>query len=185
MAKLTSERVAILGPPLSGKTVQSRLVSKEFGLQHISTGDIFRQEMQAKSILGLKIYDLMAAGSLVPDEIVLRVIQTYLKTVEDKYLLDGFPRTVGQARFLDTYLTSNRAKLDRLIVLNVPDDVVFARATKRKREEKRVEDASRDVLQKRLCLYRDQTMKAIDFFDRLGAVSYVDGTQRMDDVFAD
>jgi adenylate kinase len=180
---LTGDRLAILGPPLSGKTSQARLIAKEFGLQHISTGNIFRQEIEAKSDLGVKIYDWIVSGSLVPDEIVLGVFRRYLKAAEGKFLLDGFPRTITQARFLEEYLATVKATLDHMIILDVPDDVVITRALKRRREEHRPEDCSRNVLLKRLGLYRQQTMKAIEFFDRLGVVSHVDGTEHVDYVF--
>jgi len=158
-------------------------MSKEFGLQHISTGEIFRREMNANSELGMKIYDLMVCGSLVPDEIAIEVIQRYLKTTQERCLLDGFPRSISQARFLYSYLSNSRERLDRLIVLDVPDDVIFARAEKRILTERRPEDRSNEVLRKRLALFRKETTKAIDFFEVLALASHVDGSKSVDEVF--
>ena len=139
--------------------------------------------MNAHSELGMKIYDLMTSGSLVPDQIAIDVIQGYLKTAQERCLLDGFPRSISQAIFLHSYLSNSRERLDRLIVLDIPDDVIFARAQKRRLSERRPEDRSNEVLQKRLALFMEETTKAIDFYEDLGLVSHVDGSKSVDDVF--
>ena len=127
-------RIILFGPPGVGKGTQAKLLAEEFGIYHISTGDLLRAAVKSNTPLGLKAREYMEAGNLVPDEVMIGLIEEVLgsKKAQKGFILDGFPRTVAQARALDELFGRLNIKLDRVISLRVEHEEVIRRLSQRR-----------------------------------------------------
>jgi adenylate kinase len=174
----------IFGPPGSGKGTQAARIEKEFSLTHLSTGEILRAEAMRGGELGSQAAR-MAKGELVPDDLVERIVENRLREEGDaNVLLDGFPRTLDQARALDSMLATGGRAVDLVLVLEVPDEEVVRRLLHRAEVERRVDD-SPEAIRERLEEYRELTMPVLDYYrakgvrvaeiDALGTVEEVGG----------
>ncbi|MBI4351033.1 MAG: adenylate kinase [Elusimicrobia bacterium] len=119
--------IILLGYPGSGKGTQAKVLSQKLGMFHVSTGDIFREELAKKTPLGQEVGGYLSAGRLVPDKLVLEVLKARLNTETRGLLFDGFPRTVDQAEGLDNWFTARGQAIDAVIFLNVPEEEVARR----------------------------------------------------------
>jgi adenylate kinase len=122
----------LIGAPGSGKGTQSKNLSSKYGFSHLATGDIFRAEIAAKTDLGRKVSEYVKSGKLVPDEIVSKMVASRMESSSGKYLLDGFPRTLEQARSLDEILKSKGRGVDVVVFLNLPMSEVLRRLCSRR-----------------------------------------------------
>jgi adenylate kinase len=175
-------RLIFLGPPGAGKGTQATLLAHSLSIPHISTGDILRSAVAEKTDLGLKAQSYMDQGELVPDQLMLGMIGDRLTRLDTKsgWILDGFPRNVTQASFLDELLGEIHQSYDAVVNLDVPDEVLVARLLERGRK-----DDKEDVIRNRLEVYRNQTAPLIDFYrDRQHLVS-INGNQSVDTVTSD
>ena len=181
-----SSRLILLGAPGSGKGTQAERICKDFGIAHISTGVILREQVQAKSPLGLKVESILASGQLVSDEIVIEIIKTRLnqKDCEPGFLLDGFPRTTPQAEALTKLLDSIGKPLTHVVELKVPEATLIERLQSRAKGENRQDDQLPVILE-RLKVYAKQTMTVLGFY-KSSNVKYIeiDGVGSIDEVFA-
>ncbi|MEM6450910.1 MAG: adenylate kinase [Cyanobacteria bacterium P01_D01_bin.105] len=175
-------RLIFLGPPGAGKGTQALKLSESCEVPHISTGDILRSAVKAKSELGQKAESYMSAGELVPDDLILDLIRERLaqKDTDNGWLLDGFPRNVEQAEFLSRLLEDIGQSCDSVINMEVPDDVLVERMLARGRA-----DDKEDVIRNRLVVYRQQTEPLVEFYKGQALLKSVDGAQTMDEVTAD
>ncbi|MFQ4137240.1 adenylate kinase [Nodosilinea sp. PGN35] len=175
-------RLIFLGPPGAGKGTQAALLAKDCEVPHISTGDILRLAVAAGSELGKKADQYMSAGELVPDDLILDLIQERLgqDDAQKGWLLDGFPRNVPQAEFLQKLLDQIEQPVDFVVNLDVEDDVIVARLLQRGRK-----DDEESVIINRLEVYRQQTEPLIDFYRSRQQLVSVDGNQTMEVVHAD
>lgn len=201
--------VILLGPPGSGKGTQAVRLTKELGIPHISTGDLFRENMSKDTELGQRAKSFINAGKLVPDELVLEMLFDRVSRPDcaNGYLLDGFPRTLAQAEALDKHLGANT----NLVVLDleVPDEIIVKRASGRLTckdcgsvynrhfsppaqegvcdkcggELVQRPDDRAEVVEERLRVYHSQTKPLVEFYAKKGVLSRVDGTQSPDQVF--
>lgn len=175
-------RLIFLGPPGAGKGTQAQLLAEYCDVPHISTGDILRSAVDQKTDLGQKAEAFMNSGELVPDDLILDLIRERLHQPDagKGWILDGFPRNLSQAKFLDELLEGINQPFDSAINLDVPDEVIIARLLKRGRQ-----DDNDSVIRNRLEVYREQTEPVIGFYrDRQRLVS-VNGNQELDAVYAD
>ena len=156
-------RLIFLGPPGAGKGTQAQALAQSFGIPHISTGDILRSAVSQKTDLGIKAQSFMDKGELVPDQLILEMVRERLheSDVEQGWILDGFPRTVSQAAFLDELLQEIHQSYDYVVNFDVPDDVLITRLLNRGRK-----DDSEQVIRHRLDVYREQTAPLIDFYEK-------------------
>ncbi|NJL85656.1 MAG: adenylate kinase [Leptolyngbyaceae cyanobacterium SM1_1_3] len=170
-------RLIFLGPPGAGKGTQAVSLSKICQVPHISTGDILRSAVAHKTELGKKAEFYMNAGELVPDDLVLDLIRERLSQTDASggWVLDGFPRNVPQAVFLDDLLEAIQQPCDFVVNLDVPDEVIIARLLKRGRQ-----DDTEDVIRNRLQVYREQTAPLIDFYRSRQQLVSIDGNQPME-----
>ena len=148
----------VLGPQGAGKGTQAKRISLEYGIPHVSTGDMFRAEQAAGTDFGKRVGEIMESGELVPDELTVAMIQDRLSRPDSSegFVLDGFPRNLAQAEALDEMLSSIGRGLDAILFFDVPDEVGLERALKRAELENRADDTP-DVIGKRLEIYHRET----------------------------
>jgi adenylate kinase len=177
--------IVLFGPPGAGKGTQSENLIKTFGLVHLSTGDILRAEIEAGTELGLKAKSLMDQGLLVPDEVVIGMIESKIAVnLQDKgFIFDGFPRTVAQAEALDRMLASYQLSISCMINLEVPFEELKKRLIKRAQEKNRRDDTP-EVIEKRIQVYLDNTLPVAKYYENQGKLKVVDGMGEIDEVFA-
>lgn len=170
-------RLVLLGPPGAGKGTQAVLLSEKLGVPHISTGDLFRANIGQETQVGLEAKKYLDAGDLVPSEITNRMVEARVAEPDavNGFVLDGFPRTVGQAEALEKILAEHDTKLDAVLSLVVDEDVVVGRMLSRGRA-----DDSEDVIRNRLRVYRDETSPLLKHYKSI--VVTVDGVGEVDDV---
>ncbi|WP_238592210.1 adenylate kinase [Leifsonia sp. ALI-44-B] len=178
-------RLLIVGPPGAGKGTQASAVAEAYGIPAISTGDIFRANIEQGTELGKQVQEVMASGGFVPDELTNSIVADRLKQddAQGGFLLDGYPRTTEQVHELDRILAESGAELDAVIQLQADTDEVVKRLTKRALEQGRVDDTE-DVIRHRQDLYREQTEPVIAIYAERGVVVEVDGLGTVDDVAA-
>src|SRR5712664_1922812 len=175
----------IFGPPGSGKGTQASRIEKEFHLVHLSTGAILRSEVARGTEIGKEVARIMAAGDLVPDDIIVRIVRQRLPESEvgEGVLLDGFPRTLEQARALDEMLDSEGHRVGFVIALEVPEDELIDRILHRAAKEGRPDD-TREAIEERMREYHKLTEAVLDHYRHTGLpVKVVDGTGDPDEVF--
>lgn len=174
-------RFILFGPPGAGKGTQASLLSSLLSLPHISTGDLFRAAVTEKTTLGLQVQTFLDRGELVPNEVVISMIQERLSQDDSKagWLLDGFPRSVPQAEALDTLLTSLAQSIDRVVNLKVSDEFLLERLLDRGRK-----DDNEAVIRRRLEVYREQTAPLIEFYCDRGQLTDIDGSAPVEVVTA-
>jgi adenylate kinase len=202
--------LVLLGPPGAGKGTQADRLRKDFSLPYYSTGIILREAVEAQSELGKKAKEYMDRGDLVPDELICEVIAERFDSGEadDGFLLDGFPRTVGQAEMLDALLDSRGRELTAVLLIDAPDDEVVRRLSGRrtcakgqhvyhvefdppKHEGVCDQDGSRliqrdddkpETVRKRLAVYHEQTEPLVDWYEDKGVLRRFDGQRSPDEV---
>jgi adenylate kinase len=177
-------RIVFFGPNGSGKGTQAERLKNELQVPHISTGDLLRAAVKAATPLGLKAKEVMAAGHLVSDEIVLGMLEERLREPDARngFILDGYPRNLAQCSALEALLARLNQPLDIAIKLDVPDGVILARCEIRFKAEHRPDDDPL-IVRKRLDIYREQTAPVAEHFQQIGKLRVVDGVGAVDDVF--
>jgi adenylate kinase len=175
----------IFGPPGSGKGTQAAQLEAELHLHHMSTGDILRHEVAAASPLGQEVGRIMAAGDLVPDDLIVDVVRARLPEAEEGVgaLLDGFPRTVKQAEALDQMLRSEGHRVDFIVALDVPEGVLVDRLLDRAQREGRTDD-NRETIAERMREYHRLTEAVLGHYRAQGVpIHVVAGTGTPGEVF--
>ena len=172
-------RLIFLGPPGAGKGTQAKTLADHWQIPHISTGDILRQALKDQTPLGIKAQSYMDKGELVPDQLVQDMVEERLTQPDTKlgWILDGFPRTVKQASFLEGLLERLDQAGEKVVNLDVPDDVVVGRLLERGRK-----DDAEDVIRRRLEVYRSQTTPLIDHYLSRQKLVMVNGNQSQEEV---
>ena len=173
------KKLLFLGPPGAGKGTQANLVCKKYGLIHLSTGDLLRDEVSSGSVLGIKAAEIMNKGELVSDELVLSIVEGRLVNINEGWLLDGFPRNVNQANSLKNLLEKINQPLEGVILIKVADDYLIKRLVERGRQ-----DDNEEVITKRLKIYRDKTSPLIDLYKKQGILEEIEGNADIDVVFS-
>lgn len=205
-------RLILLGPPGAGKGTQASSIVAEYGITHISTGDIFRHNIKNETELGKKVKSYLDKGQLVPDELTIDLVWDRLSKDDCKkgFLLDGFPRTINQAEALQKGLEERGLKLDKVINIDVDKNILVKRLSGRRvckncgetyhidnkltlkdgvcdkcsgEVIQRADDNEKTVLD-RIEVYEKQTFPLIDFYKNLGLILTVDGTLSIEDVFS-
>lgn len=202
-------RLVFLGPPGSGKGTQAKRLAKEFDLAHIATGDILRRAIKEGTELGSKARRFMDGGELVPDEIILGLIKEELTRGSEDFILDGFPRTLDQARGLDRILGELGLGLDCVIGLEVSDEAIVERLVSRRLckncgfefnlktrppqkegvcdrcggELYQRSDDTAEVIRNRLSVYREKTKPIEDYYRQKGILAELDGGGSFDEVY--
>jgi len=197
-----------LAPPGAGKGTQAELIEQKFKIAHISTGDLLRETVKKGTVLGLKAKKYMDKGELVPDEVVIDIIKDKIKELND-FILDGFPRTLKQAKILDKILEGENKKLDAVIEIQVPDERLVERSVGRLTCSKcgevyheihnpprtegicdrcggklyKREDDNAETMYSRIKTYKMKTLPLIKYYFQEGILRTVNGKQDIEKVF--
>jgi adenylate kinase len=193
-------RAILIGPPGAGKGTQAKLVCERFAIPQIATGDMLREHKAKGTALGLKAAEFMNAGKLVPDEVVIGMVEERLKLddAQKGFLFDGFPRTVAQAESLGATLERLGLQLQGVVLIEVADDLIVERITGRRTDRAtgqiyhltysppppgadlvQRDDDREEVIRKRLATYHEQTAPLIPFYEKRGLLRRVDGVGDM------
>lgn len=174
-----AKRLIFLGPPGAGKGTQAQVLSENHQIPHISTGDILRAAVAQETSLGKQAKDYMDRGELVPDALILDLIQDRLSYADtaNGWILDGFPRNVNQAAFLEELLAKLDQSADCVLNLEVPDEILVERLLERKRK-----DDNEATIRRRLEIYHQDTVPVIDFYQQKKTLTIIDGDQTMEAV---
>ena len=206
-------RTILLGPPGAGKGTQAVKIVEKYGVPHISTGDIFRENIKKGTELGKKAQEYMNRGELVPDDLVIEIATTRLLEDDCKngFLLDGFPRTVYQAEKLDEFLAAHGSKIEKVLDIAVEKEELITRLTGRRvckacgasyhvvnippktegicdacgGELVQRADDNIETVTNRIDVYEAQTKPLVDYYEKAGNIAHIDGRSGLDNVFAD
>jgi adenylate kinase len=175
----------VFGPPGSGKGTQSEKIVERFGLVHLSTGNLLRQEISDKTPLGVEARNFMDKGQLVPDEVVIGMIDSCLEKHANAkgFLFDGFPRTVAQAEALDRLLSLKKTAICKVLALEVSEDELIKRLLKRGETSGRSDDTNEDVIRKRFAVYKGETEPVAAYYKTAGKLVRVKGEGSVDQIF--
>jgi adenylate kinase len=175
------ETIALLGPPGSGKGTQAGRLQEDLGYTQLSTGNLLREARLEGTELGRRAAEYMDRGDLVPDEVIVAMVEEMIPHFDGRaVLLDGFPRTAGQAEALDGALARHERELGVAVLIDVPDDVVVERISGRR--EGRSDDTP-ETVRERLRVYHDEIEPLAAYYEHRGLLRRVDGTGPPDDVY--
>lgn len=180
-ARGARHNLVIVGPAGSGKGTQAAFLKRSLGVEHLATGDMLREERARGTELGQRVVSYLDAGKLVPDDVIVAMIRQRLEETPAGagFVLDGFPRTVAQARSLQEMLADLGRPLDLVIVLEVPTDDLVARLARRAVLEKRGDDTP-SAIAERLRLYHEQTEPVLDYLGQTVPTVRLDGTRSIE-----
>ena len=177
--------IILFGPPGSGKGTQSERIVDKYGLIHLSTGNLLRHEISEKTPLGLEAKSLMDKGQLVPDEVVIGMIDTCLEKHADSkgFLFDGFPRTVAQAEALDKLLALRKTSICKVLALEVSEEELVKRLIKRGETSGRSDDTDETIIRKRYTIYKNDTEPVAEYYKEQEKLERIKGEGSVDDIF--
>jgi len=176
--------IIILGAPGSGKGTQSKLIVEKYGLQHISTGEVLRKEIENQTFLGKIAEGYIFQGQLVPDQLIIDMVADIMdKTLDCKgYIFDGFPRTLTQAQVLDELLRKRNTPIVAVLTISANDEELIRRIIKRSELESRTDDTP-ETIQKRLTVYREQTEPLKEYYKKMGKLFTIKEGSSIEEVF--
>ena len=177
--------IVLFGPPGAGKGTQSQKLIENYGLIHLSTGDMLRKEISEGTALGMKAKEIMDAGILVPDEVVINIINSRIDSESDAngFIFDGFPRTIPQAEALDVLLKSKDSEITTMLALEVDQEELVKRLLLRGEESGRSDDANEDVISQRIAEYESKTAPLAKYYSEQGKYKGVKGIGSIDEIF--
>ncbi|MCU0446196.1 MAG: adenylate kinase [Microscillaceae bacterium] len=178
--------IILFGPPGAGKGTQSKKLVAQYNLIHLSTGDLLHKEVMAKTELGLQARELMLAGKLVPDEIVIGMIDNRIKNSKNQagFVFDGFPRNLKQAEALDNLFKINDLKIDKVIALEVGEAALIERILQRGKEQGRFDDQNETLVKNRVKLYFNDTGIVSQYYQTQGKFHSLNGLGEIETIFA-
>lgn len=177
--------IVLFGPPGAGKGTQSEKLINAHSLIHISTGDLFRKNIGENTKLGQLAKSYMDAGNLVPDEVVISMVEDKIQeNLEAKgFIFDGFPRTVNQAEALDKMLESHDLSISGMIALEVPEEELKKRIKERAKTSGRVDDQDDDKINNRIAVYNKETYPVADYYKSQNKYTAINGVGGIDAIF--
>jgi len=176
--------LVLFGPPGAGKGTQAEFLIKSFGLIHLSTGDLLRSEIAAGTQLGLEAKSYMEKGELVPDQVVIGMIESKLKTNPEAkgFIFDGFPRTVEQAKALDLLMDGNDTPISAMLSLEVEKEELIKRLLNRGKDSGRADDQDQSVIENRINVYNQKTLPLINYYQPQGKHFGINGMGSIEEI---
>ncbi|AMQ54904.1 adenylate kinase [Algoriphagus sanaruensis] len=178
--------IVLFGPPGAGKGTQSEKIIAMYGLTHLSTGDLFRKHLGEGTDLGNLAKKYMNEGRLVPDEVVIGMVEDKINsTVDSKgFIFDGFPRTTAQAEALDVMLEKNGMQISGMIALDVPEEILKERIKERGKTSGRVDDQDEEKINTRIKVYLDETLPVAEYYSKQDKFEKINGVGQIDEIFS-
>lgn len=175
----------LFGPPGSGKGTQSDKIVEKFGFVHLSTGNLLRHEIATKTPLGLEAKNFMDKGQLVPDEVVIGMIDSCLEQHPDAkgFLFDGFPRTVAQAEALDKLLLFKKTAISKVLALEVSEEELVKRLLNRGKTSGRSDDTDENIIRNRYNVYKQETEPVAEYYKEQNKLESIKGEGTVDEIF--
>ncbi len=176
--------IVIFGAPGSGKGTQGEMIAKKYELEHVSTGELLRNEIKAETELGKTANQYISKGQLVPDGLMIDILDELIKSKKDikGFIFDGFPRTAAQGVALDEKLEENGVNISTVLCLDVEEEELIGRLLKRGELEGRADD-NRETIESRLKVYQQQTEPLKEFYNKQGKLSVIEGSGSIDAIF--
>jgi adenylate kinase len=176
--------IVLFGPPGAGKGTQSENLVARYGLVHLSTGDIFRRNIQQETDLGQLAKSYMDKGELVPDSVTIQMIEAEVNKYTDPrgFIFDGFPRTVAQAEALESFLSTMNASISCMLALEVEEPVLVERLLSRGSMSGRADDADESIIRNRISVYQNQTAPVAEHYRSQGRYFGIDGIGDIDEI---
>lgn len=176
--------IVIFGAPGSGKGTQSAMIVEKFGVNHISTGDVLRNEIKNGTELGKVAKGYIDQGQLLPDALIIDILASVLDGLKDSkgVIFDGFPRTIQQAEALKRMLAERGQQVSAMLDLDVPEKELIDRLVKRGQDAGRADD-NLETIKKRLVVYNEQTSPLKDYYKSEGLYNHINGVGALDDIF--
>jgi adenylate kinase len=178
--------IILFGPPGAGKGTQSEKIINKYKLTHIATGDLFRKHLGEGTDLGKLAQKYMDEGNLVPDEVVIGMVDEKIKDTKadsNGYIFDGFPRTVPQAKALDTLMKEKGEKIAGMIALDVPEEELKKRIKERGKTSGRTDDQDEAKIENRIKVYQQETLPVANYYDGEGKFVKIEGVGSIDEIF--
>lgn len=177
--------IVLFGPPGAGKGTQSEKLISKYNLKHISTGDLFRKHLSEGTELGKAAQKYMDDGNLVPDEVVIGMVDDTVKNNPDAngFILDGFPRTINQAEALDKLMNGKGTPISGMIALEVPVDELKKRLLERGKASGRVDDQNEEKINNRIAVYQKETLPVSQYYQHQGKFNAIHGVGSIEEIF--
>jgi adenylate kinase len=177
--------IVLFGPPGAGKGTQSEKLIERYNIEHISTGDLFRKHLGEGTDLGKLARKYMDEGNLVPDEVVIGMVDEKINGSLDAkgVIFDGFPRTVAQAKALDSLLEKKGTSISGMVALQVPEEELKTRIKERGKTSGRSDDQDDEKIKNRIRVYNDETLPVANYYDMQGKLSKIHGVGAIDEIF--
>jgi adenylate kinase len=177
--------IVLFGPPGAGKGTQSEKLIQKYGLTHLSTGDLFRKHLGEGTDLGQLAKKYMNEGHLVPDELVIRMVEEKINESKETkgFIFDGFPRTTAQARALDAMLSQHNLSISGMIALDVPEEILKLRIIERGKTSNRIDDQDEEKINTRIKVYLEETLPVAEYYSQQGKFNKINGVGAIDQIF--
>ena len=178
------KNIVLFGPPGAGKGTQATLLKEKYNLIHISTGDVFRDNIKNQTKLGLLAKQYMDKGDLVPDEVTINMLKAEVEndTSAEGFIFDGFPRTQSQALALDEFLSKKDAKINGMVALEVPEDLLVQRLLERGKTSGRTDDTDEGKIRNRFNEYNNKTAILKNYYQAQGKYYGINGVGDINDI---
>jgi adenylate kinase len=177
--------IVLFGPPGAGKGTQSEKIIEKYHLTHLSTGDLFRKHLGEGTDLGKLAKKYMDEGRLVPDEVVIGMVEDKINSTKDTngFIFDGFPRTVAQAEALDAMMAKNKLHISGMIALDVAEDILKERIRERGKTSGRADDQDEAKIATRIKVYLDETLPVAAYYEKQGKFTKINGVGSIEGIF--
>ena len=179
------KNIVLFGAPGAGKGTQAVKLVGKYGFNHISTGQVIRNEIAAQTPAGKQVEECIARGEFAPDDLVIAIVKNFMATHQDVEgsIFDGFPRNTYQAEQFDLLMKEWDSEVDLMLSLEVPDDELVERLLLRGKESGRADDANEEIIRNRIRIYNEQTAPVADYYATQGKHIAIDGTGTIEEIF--